>query len=247
MTDNGRPGPKTPITFKVFRYKPGEIDPPRFDTFKIDVDKRMTVLDAMEEIRTAHDPTLLYRHSCHQGSCGTCAIKVNGREILSCVTNVLELKADPVVVEPLSVLPLIADLVVDMTYFAQHFAPMGMTLLRKSEFNPQALMPEGIREYTRFEQCLECAACVSGCPIVNTNPDFTGPASLGAACRALLKGDMPAKDLWQLVDHEDGIWRCHEVMECSAVCPNDVQPGELIMTLRRRLFAHKVKHLLGME
>src|SRR5512135_3843763 len=157
MVDNGRPGPKTPISFKVFRYKPGEIDPPRFDTFKVDVDRRMTVLDAMEEIRTAQDATLLYRHSCHHGSCGTCAMKVNGREILSCVTNELDLKTDVVIVEPLRVLPLIADLVVDMTYFAQHFAPMGMSLIRVSEFMPEAVVPEGIRAYTRYEQCLECA------------------------------------------------------------------------------------------
>jgi succinate dehydrogenase / fumarate reductase, iron-sulfur subunit len=247
MTDNGRPGPKTPITFKVFRFKPGEIDPPRFDTFKVDVDRRMTILDAMEEIRTAQDPTLLYRHSCHHGSCGTCAMKVNGREILSCVTNVLDLKASLVTVEPLSVLPLIADLVVDMTYFAEHFAPMGMSLIRKSEFMPEAVAPDGIREYTRYEQCLECGACVSACPIVNTTSEFTGPAALGAACRSLLKGDCSPRDIWNLVDYEQGIWRCHEVMECSSVCPNDVDPGGLIMMLRRRLVGHKIRHLLGRE
>jgi succinate dehydrogenase / fumarate reductase, iron-sulfur subunit len=247
MSDNGRPGPKTPITFKIFRYKPGEIDPARFDTFTVDVDKRMTILDALEDIRTAHDPTLLYRHSCHHGSCGTCAMKVNGREILSCVTNVLELGTKQVVVEPLSVLPLIADLVVDMTYFADHFAPMGMCLIRKSEFMAQSVPPPNIPEWTRYEQCIECASCVSGCPIVNSNPNFTGPAALGAACRALAKGDNAPQNIWNLVDFEDGVWRCHEIMECSAVCPNDVDPGGLIMTLRRRLVGHKIRHLLGRE
>ncbi len=245
VRDNGRPGPKTAVTFKVFRFKPGEIDPPRFDSFEVDVDPRMTVLDALEDIRTAQDPTLLYRHSCHHGSCGTCAMKVNGVEILSCVTNVLDLHTRIVIVEPLSVLPLIADLVVDMTYFADHFAPMGMSLLRKSEFMPQAQTPEGIKEYTRYEQCLECAACVSGCPIVNTDPTFTGPAALGAACRALAKGDAGAKQISGLVDWEHGAWRCHEVMECSAVCPNDVDPGSLIMMLRRRMLAYKLGRFFG--
>ncbi len=174
-------------------------------------------------------------------------MKVNGREILSCVTNVLELGAKEVVVEPLSVLPLIADLVVDMTYFADHFEPMGMCLIRKSEFMPQAVPPPNILEWTRYEQCLECACCVSGCPIVNSNPNFTGPAALAAACRALVKGDNAPQNIWNLVDFEDGVWRCHEIMECSAVCPNDVDPGGLIMALRRRLVGHKIRHLLGRE
>ncbi|HEX9116724.1 MAG TPA: 2Fe-2S iron-sulfur cluster-binding protein [Anaerolineae bacterium] len=247
VKDNGRPGPKTPITFKIFRYKPGFIDPPRLDTFQVDVDKRMTILDALEDIRTAQDATLMYRHSCHHGSCGTCAMKVNGREILSCVTNVLELGTAEVTVEPLSVLPLVCDLVVDMTYFADHFAPMGMNLIRKSEFMPEAVRPEGIAEYTRYEQCLECAACVSACPIVNTDPTWTGPAALGAASRAWVKGDSPAKQICELVDHEHGAWRCHEIMECSSVCPNDVDPGGLIMSLRRRMVGYKLRRLFGRE
>lgn len=247
MSDNGRPGPKRPITFKVLRYKPGEIDPPRYDTFRIEVDPRMTVLDALEEIRSAHDSTLVYRHSCHHASCGTCAMKVNGREVLSCVTNVLELGKDPVVVEPLGVLPHIADLVVDMAFFAQYFMVSGMRLLRTSEFMPEALTPEGITEYTRYENCLECGACVSACPVTNTDPDFMGPAALAAIYRALVKGDeIPAK-LYELADCEHGAWRCHTGWECTTVCPSDVDPAGLLVSLRRKLVGYKIRRLLGMK
>jgi len=93
------------IRFKVFRYKPGAIDPPRHDTFEVTVGPRTTVLDALEIIRVDDDPTLMYRHSCHHASCGTCAYKINGREALGCVTHVLELNTDEVSVEPLDGLP----------------------------------------------------------------------------------------------------------------------------------------------
>lgn len=247
MSDNGRPGPKRPITFKVLRYKPGEIDPPRYDTYQVDVDPRMTVIDALEEIRTAQDSTLLYRHSCHHASCGTCAMKANGRDILSCVTNVLELGTNTVVIEPLGVLPHIADLVVDMTFFADHFEPAGMKLIRKSEFIPEAGTPDGIAEYTRYEDCLECGACISACPVTNTDPDFMGPAGLAAIYRALVKGDeIPAK-LYELADCDHGAWRCHTGWECTAVCPSDVDPAGLLVALRRKLVGYKIRRLFGMK
>jgi len=247
MGDNGRPGPKRPVTFKVFRYKPGEIDPPRYDEFKVDVDSRMTVLDALEDIRTSQDATLLYRHSCHHASCGTCAMKANGRNVLSCVTNVLELGTDTVVVEPLDVLPLVADLTVDMTFFADHFEPAGMKLLRKSEFNPKTECPAGVQDYTRYENCIECGACISACPITNTDPQFTGPAGLAALCRALMKGDELPEKLYALADCEHGVWRCHTAMECTAACPSDVDPAGLIMALRRRVTGYKIKRLFGLR
>ena len=247
MSDNGRPGPKRPVTFKVFRYKPGDIDPPRYDEFKVDVDPRMTVLDALEDIRVSQDATLLYRHSCHHASCGTCAMKANGRNILSCVTNVLELGTDIVVVEPLDVLPLVADLTVDMTFFADRFEPAGMRLLRESEFNPKTERPAGVQDYTRYENCIECGACISACPITNTDPQFTGPAGLAALCRALVKGDALPEKLYALADCEHGVWRCHTAMECTAACPSDVDPAGLIMDLRRRVTGYKIKRLFGLR
>ncbi len=246
MFDNGRPELERPITFSVLRFKPGVVDPARFDTFEVMVGPRTTVLDALESIRTGQDKALLYRHSCHHGSCGTCAMKVNQREVLSCVTNVLDLKADEVVVEPLGVLPLIADLTVDMTGFAEQYAPAGLKHLRKSEFNLDAALPEGINEYRRFENCLECGACLSACPVTNTDPDFVGPAGLAAIYRALVKGDAPPEKLYALADCEHGAWRCHTGWECTAVCPSDNQPAELLMALRRRLLVYKVRRFFGL-
>ena len=100
------------IRFKILRYKPGAIDPPRYDSIEVTVGPRTTVLDALEDIRVDHDSTLMYRHSCHHACCGTCAYKINGQEGLGCVTNVLELGTDEVVVEPMDGLSRVVDLVV---------------------------------------------------------------------------------------------------------------------------------------
>jgi succinate dehydrogenase / fumarate reductase iron-sulfur subunit len=241
MTDNGLFGQKKTITLKVWRYKPGAIDPPRYDTFSVEANAVTTVLDALEEIKATRDSTLLYRHSCHHASCGTCGMRINGREQLGCVARLLEQGSDVVVVEPLAAAPPVADLVVDMTPFAAHFAPAGMRLVRASEFNVEAETPPGIERFTRYEDCIECNLCLSACPVANTNPAFLGPAGLAAAYRALITGERSPAEVFAYVDHEDGVWRCHSAMECSAVCPSDVHPGHKIMALRRELIAYKVK------
>lgn len=245
MSENGRFGPTRPVTLKVLRYKPGTIDRPRYDSFQVDADPLMTVLDALEEIKATRDSTLLYRHSCHHASCGTCAMKVNGREQLGCVANIVDEGTSEVVVEPVGSAPLIADLVVDMAPFEQKFAAAGMELVRDSEFLDQAQTPAGVEQYTRYEDCLECNICLSACPVANTNPDFIGPAGLAAAYRALVTRERPAAEIFAWVDHDDGVWRCHSAMECSAVCPSDVNPGHKIMALRRELVAYKLRRFFN--
>jgi succinate dehydrogenase / fumarate reductase iron-sulfur subunit len=168
-------------------------------------------------------------------------MKVNGREQLGCVARLVDEGSDVVVVDPLGSAPLIADLVVDMTPFAGHFAPAGMELVRDSEFIDQVLPPAGVDHFTRYEDCLECNICLSACPVANTNPDFIGPAGLAAAYRALATKKRPAAEIFAHVDHDDGVWRCHSAMECSAICPSDVDPGHKIMALRRELISYKVK------
>ncbi len=241
MNNNGLFGQNKTITLKVWRYKPGTIDPPRYDTFQVQANAVTTVLDALEEIRATQDGTLLYRHSCHHASCGTCGMRINGREQLGCVARLLEQGGDVVVVEPLAAAPPIADLVVDMTPFAGHFAPAGMRLVRASEFNAEAETPPGIERFSRYEDCIECNLCLSACPVANTNPAFIGPAGLAAAYRALVTGERSPAEVFADVDHDNGVWRCHSAMECSAVCPSDVNPGHKIMALRRELVVAKVK------
>jgi succinate dehydrogenase / fumarate reductase iron-sulfur subunit len=234
------------VRFKVFRYKPGAIDPFRYDTFEITADARTTVLDALETIRVDYDATLMYRHSCHHASCGTCGYKINGQEALGCVTNVLELGAAEVVVEPMDGLSRLVDLVVDMTDFYRDFSP-DWTYLRDSEWYPEAATPAGVEHYVRFENCIECGACVSACPASAAGGFYMGPAVLAAINRELNKDGGHQRSLLDLAGSEGGVWQCHSAFECSEVCPSDVNPAGLIMELRRRLIGQQIKRLFGMK
>jgi succinate dehydrogenase / fumarate reductase iron-sulfur subunit len=225
---------KKPIRFKISRYKPGQVDPPRFQVFGLSLGPRATVLDALEELRTRHDPTLLYRHSCHHSSCGTCACRINGTERLACVTVVWDLDVQEVVLEPLAGFPRGGDLVVDMGPFYENLPP-GRTYLRESEWNREASPAEGLTRYERFENCIECGACASACPVSQTPDGFIGPAGLAAISREIERGAGQAEDLIALARGGRGVWLCERATHCSKVCATEVYPARHIQKLRQRL------------
>jgi succinate dehydrogenase / fumarate reductase iron-sulfur subunit len=238
--------PRT-VVLKVFRSGPAD-KAPRYDQFRMPAGPRTTVLDALLAIRRRQDPSLALRHSCLHGSCGTCGMRVNGREVLACVTRLDELD-DPVVVEPLAGASVAGDLVVNMEHVYQRLEPVGRPLVRASERagkNDGKASPGPVLEgLERFEDCIECGLCLSACPVAG-DPRFLGPAALAAAERVLAepRGADP-KAVLGLVDDAHGAWRCHAAFECSSVCPAGVDPGGAIMRLRGRLLQDRLPRLLG--
>jgi succinate dehydrogenase / fumarate reductase iron-sulfur subunit len=233
------------VQFKVLRYKQGQASP-SFQTFDLVVNEDTTVLVALQDIRRDQDPTLILRHSCHHASCGTCGMKINGQEHLSCVVKALDLETQTIVVEPLDNLPLISDLVVDMNGFFDRYTTPEMAFIRESEFMPEAELPDGIETWLRFENCIECGCCVSACPITGSDPEYLGPAALAAAWRVVAEpreSDPQAALDW--IDNEHGCWRCHVAFECSEACPSDVYPAEAIMALRGELSRGIFRRLFG--
>jgi len=233
------------IEFKVFRYKQGQAAP-SYQTFRTKCDENTTVLVALQDIRRDQDGTLILRHSCHHASCGTCGMRINGREELGCVVKVLELGTPTVTVEPMRNMPVISDLVVDMEPFYDRFNSAGMPFIRESEFLEEAEVAEGIEAYQRCENCIECNLCVSACPIMGTDPLYLGPAALAAAWRVVEEPrGLDPKPLLDWVDSENGCWRCHVAYECNEACPSGVYPGDKIMSLRRELTKRKFRRLFG--
>ena len=236
------------VLLKIFRSDPGDRTC-RYDEFLVPVGSRTTVLDALLAVRRRQDPSLVLRHSCLHGSCGTCGMRVNGREVLACVTR-LDGLGDPVVVEPLAGAPVVGDLVVDMEQLYRRLEPAGRPQVRASErAGPGgpggAAAGPALEELERFEDCLECGLCLSACPVAG-DPRFLGPVALAAAERVLEepRGADPSKVLgW--VDDAHGAWRCHAAFECSAVCPAGVDPAGAIMRLRRRLLRDRLPRLIG--
>jgi len=220
-------------TLRVFRFKRGD-DAPRYEEYRVPVDERTSVLEALRWIQRSVDPTLMLRHSCFHASCGTCGLRVNGAEVLACATPLRDLEGT-VTVEPIANLPVLADLVVEMATFFGTF-PGEHPILRASEAVPAARTPEGIGAYTRYENCIECGLCLSACPVVVTAEGYRGPAALAWAERQVAepRGDEVA-DLLAWADDPDAVWRCHAIFECTRACPADVFPGQSIMALRGAL------------
>jgi succinate dehydrogenase / fumarate reductase iron-sulfur subunit len=205
--------------------------------YSVRVGKYTTVLDALEQIRGEQDKTLLYRHSCHHGSCGTCGVVANGTRVLGCVTPLADLD-EPVHLRPLSPYPVIGDLAVDPRELYKGF-PADVSILRPSETSPEAVPPAEIESFTRFENCIECGLCESVCPVLKGGKPFRGPAALAAYGRELEKNPDRADELLEQIDSPEGVWGCDRALQCSVVCPLGVAPARHIAVLQRRTEARK--------
>ncbi len=240
--DRGRSGAGVAAStrrLRVYREKPG-LSAPHFETFEVPAEAGATVLDALLWIRRRRDPSLMLRHSCLHASCGTCGMRIAGREALACVTFLDELGSGEVTVEPLANFPLVGDLVVDMEPSYARLRAIGRPLVRESELSPGSRPAEGIAVAARFEDCIECGLCLSACPIVATDPRYLGPAGLAAAWRRVVEPrGLPVGPVLALADDDQGVWRCHTAWECSEACPSNVDPAGSIMRLRRTVVADR--------
>ncbi|MCG8570689.1 MAG: 2Fe-2S iron-sulfur cluster-binding protein [Spirochaetes bacterium] len=220
------------LNFKIKRYQPGLIDPPQFHEFQIEINEKMTVLDAVEKIYSLKDSTLVYRHSCHHSSCGTCAAVINGKESLMCITNVYSLNTEVVTIEPLKNHDIIADLAVHMKNFYHDF-DVNWDYLKKSETKQNPQLPPNFPIFERLQNCIECASCVSACPEMKDQNIFFGPAVLSAINNQRKEHPDQSQDLLKRAKGEQGEKLCQRHIACSKVCPSKVFPARQIMELRK--------------
>lgn len=245
------------VTLRIFRYRPDQ--PAHYDTFHVTVPDAANVLDAIERAWDEHDRDLMFRHACHHASCGTCAVRVNGREVLPCIAPVKNyLNGDkPITVEPLRNFSIVGDLLVDVAGFYQKQEASGLVITRLTENNldgkplsyDKGLDPASVEivPFNRFENCIECGICLSACPTMAASTKFFGPAGLAAIQRELAKTTDPQKraQLLDLADDEQGVWRCHSAWECTEACPQNVRPAEAIMDLRKQILARRFQKWFG--
>lgn len=243
------------VTLKIFRARPGHAQ--RYDTFNVTVPDAANVLDAIEQAWARHDRDLMFRHACHHASCGTCAVRINGREKLPCIAPVREYGGKTITIEPLRNFPIVGDLVVDVTQFFQNQQESDFEITRPTEnelggapiAHIKGLDAESapIVPFNRFENCVECGICLSACPTMAADHKFFGPAGLAAIKREFDKttdGEKRMK-LLELADSEQGVWRCHNAWECTEACPQSVFPAESIMALRREINGKRLKRFFG--
>lgn len=196
---------------------------PTWSEFTVNAADDWSVVDVLDHIRHAMDPSLLYRHSCHHGSCGTCACRIQGREALACRVTVADLGDGPIMIEPLQGFPLIGDLVVDLSEMVEAIPP-ALTYVEEDGQGRQ-----------QFESCIECGSCMSACPVPGVrNHTFIGPAPLAAMNRALQRQVGESGEILGIALGVSGVPACERHFSCSRVCPTGVAPGRHIQELRRR-------------
>lgn len=224
--------PSWTVTFRIQRRRQDE--PPLIAEYTIAVDPDEYVLDGVERIWAFRDRSLVFRHACHHSTCGACGMVVNGVEKLSCITRIRDVTRDggTIDLEPLRNFPLVSDLAVDM---GRLYAAMEQVRFTTVTPSGEALDDEA-HEGLRLVDCIECGLCVSACPVMATAFDYLGPAPLAAAQH---DGAVGAPRL----DSQDGLWRCHNSFECSAVCPSGVDPAARIMALRRQVLGRQLRQL----
>ncbi|HEY2020205.1 succinate dehydrogenase/fumarate reductase iron-sulfur subunit [Paraburkholderia sp.] len=225
-------------TIDIYRYDPDVDAHPRAQQYEIELghDERM-LLDVLGRIK-AMDESLAYRRSCREGICGSDAMNINGKNGLACLTNMQTLPKH-IVLRPLPGLPVIRDLIVDMTPFFNQYHSIKPWLVNDDPPPERERLqsPEERDQLDGLYECILCACCSSSCPSFWWNPDrFVGPAGLLQAYRFIADSrdnDTSAR----LTNLEDAyrLFRCRTIMNCVDVCPKGLNPARAIGEIRSML------------
>lgn len=227
------------MEFSIYRYNPEFAEKPHMQHFDLDLSKHraVMVLDALKLLKQ-QDETLSFRRSCSEGVCGSDAMNINGRNGLACVTPLKNLKS-PVVLRPLPGMPVVRDLIVDLTNFYKQYEKTKPYLQTKQ--TPPAAerlqSPEDRAKLDGLYECIMCGCCSSACPSYWWNPDkFLGPAAALQAARFILdsRDEAKAERLEQLEDAYS-IFRCRSIMSCADVCPKGLNPTKAIGEIRQKM------------
>jgi succinate dehydrogenase/fumarate reductase iron-sulfur protein len=212
-------------------------DPSSPPEFLVDRFAPMMVLDLLLAIQRHEDPSIGFRFSCRVAMCGTCTLRMDGRTVLACQTPV-EPDCDEVRLEPMAGLPVVRDLIADMTPFWREWARVTPYLVPVDGLDePARILPDST-ERRRIDpslDCITCGACYSSCGIADERRDFLGPAALNRAMVLISDSrDAAHEERLDAVSGSDGIDRCHYIYGCTAVCPKGLDPAGAIRDLRRR-------------
>lgn len=225
----------------VYRYNPDVDEVPSMRDMQVTLPegKDLMVLDVLELLK-AEDPTLSYRRSCREGVCGSDGVNMNGKNGLACITPVSEVaKGGKLVLRPLPGLPVIRDLVVDMTQFYNQYEKIQPYLINNTPPPAQERLqtPEDRAELDGLYECILCACCSTSCPSFWWNPDkFIGPAGLLQAYRFLADSrDTATAERLADLDDPFSVFRCRGIMNCVSVCPKGLNPTRAIGKIRTML------------
>lgn len=220
---------------EIYRYDPDTDAAPYMQAFEVDVapgDKML--LDLLVHLKGIDD-SIGFRRSCREGVCGSDAMNINGRNGLACVTNLNELPGR-IVLRPLPGLPVIRDLIVDMSEFFTQYQSIKPYLINSDPPPERERLqsPEQREELNGLYECILCACCSTACPSFWWNPDkYVGPAGLLQAYRFLVDSrDQATSERLDNLNDPYRLYRCHTIMNCTDICPKGLDPSGAIGRIR---------------
>lgn len=231
------------IRFSIYRFNPDTDASPRMQSYELnDADDTVMLLDALLLLKS-QDDTLTFRRSCREGVCGSDAMNINGRNRLACITPIHEL-TQPIVLRPLPGMPVIRDLVVDLTQFFRQYRAVSPWLINH-EPEPEIERLQTPAERERLDglyECILCACCSTACPSFWWNPDrFLGPAALLQSYRFLADSrDQATGERLDELEDPYKLFRCHTIMNCTEVCPKELNPARAIGEIKNLLVKRRI-------
>jgi succinate dehydrogenase / fumarate reductase iron-sulfur subunit len=231
------------VKFRIFRYDPDKDEKPRMQDYDVQLDPHdRMLLDALVRIK-AEDDSLALRRSCREGVCGSDAMNINGRNGLACITKLDELK-EPVELRPLPGLPVIRDLIVDMSQFFKQYHSIKPYLVNDDPAPEKERMqsPADREALDGLYECILCACCSTACPSFWWNPDkFVGPAGLLQAYRFIADTrDQATNERLDNLEDPYRLFRCHTIMNCVEACPKGLNPTRAIGKIKEIMVKRSV-------
>jgi succinate dehydrogenase / fumarate reductase iron-sulfur subunit len=229
---------KKPRTFRVYRWSPDDGENPRIDSYEVDMEScGPMVLDALLKIKNEIDPTLTLRRSCREGICGSCAMNIDGTNTLACTMASADCAGGDVKIYPLPHMPVVKDLVPDLSHFYAQFASIKPWLRTQSPTPGRERLqsPEERKKLDGLYECILCACCSTSCPSYWWNGDkYLGPAILLQAYRWIVdsRDEVTGERLDDLEDPFK-LYRCHTIMNCTRTCPKGLNPAKAIAEIKK--------------
>lgn len=210
-----------------------------YQRYEVPQRDNQTVLDIVTWIQRYREPALAYRFACRVGVCGSCAMTVNGRPRWTCRTHVSKVvKHRHLRLGPLGNLPVIRDLITDMTPFFEKWGRargrFDARLTMHDRLVPVRPDSGGRMAADAAIECINCGVCYAACDVVRWDADYLGPAALNrawAACNDTR--DASPDQVLAAAASDAGCHQCHTHQSCAQHCPVELNPTASIAGLKR--------------
>ncbi|HEX6970691.1 MAG TPA: succinate dehydrogenase iron-sulfur subunit, partial [Limnochordia bacterium] len=213
------------VTLRIQRFDPEKDAAPHMEEYEAEVEASDRILDALNYVKWHIDGSLTYRRSCAHGVCGSDAMLIDGVNRLAC-RELIKDHGKIITIAPIRGLPVIKDLVVDMEpFFAGYRAVKPYLITRDPDPEKERLQsPEERARFDDTTRCILCAACTTSCPIFWGDAGYIGPAAIVNAHRFIFDSrDQGAAERLDILDGQEGAWRCRTVFNCTQACPRGIQ------------------------